>query len=79
MDESPIPSAVPSGEDKKCSFYEALSYLPEGKRIRRLEWSDEEEYGLLKDSFLQIHRNGTFHNWIVSEGDMLALDWVVLA
>lgn len=49
-----------------------------GAKVRRVEWSDAGEHCLLKDSFLMIHRNDQFHNWIVSEGDMSAQDWVII-
>lgn len=74
--QSPIPSF--SKPNKELSFPEAIQALIGRNKIRRLEWSDPEEYGLLKDSFLAIHRNDKFHTWIVSEGDMLAIDWVVI-
>lgn len=73
---SPLPSRNKKKEE--LSFPEALSVLIGGKKIRRLEWNEEEEYGLLKDSFLMIHRNDKFHTWIVSEGDLLAIDWVIV-
>lgn len=49
-----------------------------GGKIRRVEWNDADEYCLLKDSYLMIHRGGKFHTWIVSEGDLLASDWVIV-
>lgn len=77
--QSPLP---PKGNgkpvDQAVSFPEAIKHLIGGKTIRRKEWADLSEYGLLKDSFLMIHRNGAFHTWIVSEGDMLAVDWMII-
>lgn len=49
-----------------------------GKRVTRLEWESTEDYGLLKDGFLTIHTKGAFHQWIVSEADMIAEDWIIL-
>lgn len=62
----------------QLSFPKAMEEIVNGKQIRRQEWGDLDEYCLLKDSFLMIHRNGKFHGWTVSEGDMLAIDWVVV-
>lgn len=59
------------------TFPDAINALIGGASIRRVEWIDPEEYCLLKDSFLMIHRNNQFHSWLVSEGDMMARDWVV--
>jgi len=64
--------------DKALAFPLAIEALIGGKKIRRAEWSDNEEYCLLKDNFLMIHRNGKFHTWIVSEGDLLSLDWQII-
>lgn len=75
---SPLP---PKGKNKKnseLSFPDAIRKLIEGKKIKRLEWGKQEEYCLLKDSFLMIFRNGKFHTWLVSEGDLLAIDWIVI-
>jgi len=62
----------------ELAFPEAIRALIGGKQIRRKEWSDGSEFGLLKDSFLMIHREDKFHTWIVSEGDLLAIDWVII-
>jgi len=74
-------SPLPKGARKievTLAFPDAISLLIGGERIRRKEWSDLQEYGLLKDDFLMIHRNDKFHTWIVSEGDLMAKDWVVV-
>lgn len=74
-------SPLPSGkkfEKRVVAFPEAIGALIGGAKIRREEWSDASEFGLLKDQFLQIHRDGKFHNWIVSEGDLLAIDWIII-
>lgn len=75
-------SPLPSGKIKKIetlfSFPKAIEALIGGSKIRREEWTEKEEYCLLKDNFLMIHRNDKFHTWIVSEGDLLALDWQII-
>lgn len=72
---SPTPRKI---QPKEMPFPDAIKEVMGGAKIRRVEWSDPEEYALLKDSFLMIHRNDKFHTWIVSEGDMLAIDWVIV-
>ena len=73
-------SPLPNKEKKQdtMDFVEAINQIKIGKKVRRLEWTDEKEYGLLKDTFLMIHRQDKFHQWIVSEGDMMAIDWVII-
>lgn len=70
-------SPTPTKKPKPLSFPAAIEAVIGGKKIARLEWP-KAEYGLLKDSFLTIFRDEKFHTWIVSEGDLLALDWVII-
>lgn len=75
--QSPVPATAPVAGQTSMKFPQAIERLISGAKIRREEWLNREEYGLLKDNFLMIHRNGAFHTWVVSEGDMLAIDWIV--
>ena len=63
---------------KTMSFADALQEVINGKKITRLEWSSNEEYGFMKDERLLIHTKGQDHLWIVSSGDIVNSDWVVL-
>ena len=74
---SPVPVAIKKNPDG-LAFPDAIKALIGGAKIHRKEWGDNGEYGVLKDSFLMIHRNDQDHTWIVSEGDLLAIDWVIL-
>lgn len=65
-------------EPTTLAFPAAIEAVIGGKKVRREEWADAEEFCLLKDNYLSIHRNGKFHAWIVSEGDLLAQDWVII-
>jgi hypothetical protein len=65
-------------EIEKLGFDSAIGAIIAGKKVRRLEWSDVDEYCLLRDQYLMIHRNDKFHTWIISEGDMMAVDWVIV-
>ena len=76
--QSPVPSKAKKQVEQELSFFDALKELVNGAKIHRKEWEDMEEYGLLKDNFLTIHRKDKFYTWIVSEGDLLAIDWVIL-
>ena len=75
---SPVPKQVKVVASKGVAFDVAIKAIMGGAKVRRAEWEDVQEYCLLKESFLMIHRNDKFHTWIVSEGDMLATDWVIL-
>ena len=60
------------------AFSEAMYQVIVGKKITRLEWNDKNEYGMLKEGWLQIYTKGQFHIWKISDGDMLNSDWVVI-
>lgn len=76
--ESQSPTPHSQKQKKALSFPEAIKAVINGKKIKRLEWNDEQEYCLLKDNFLMIHRNEKFHTWIISEGDLMGVDWVIV-
>lgn len=61
-------------------FFTALREILAGKKITRLEWESEAEYGYLKDGFLNInHKNDDkLHGWHLHESDINAEDWAVI-
>ena len=73
---SPVPSK--RNYAKEMPFPDAMKQIMGGKKIRRIEWAEESEHGVLRESFLMIYRNNKYHTWILSEGDILAIDWVVI-
>jgi len=78
----PVTQSPTAGETKitrvPLDFPEAMKEVIAGNRIARLEWPNKDEYGLLKDGWLQIFRNNKFHTWSINDGDILGKDWVVL-
>ena len=60
------------------TFPEAMAKVIAGYKVTRLEWNDENEYGIRKDTLLQIHTKGKFHQWVISESDMFNNDWLVV-
>lgn len=79
----PTSSPLPVSDDavKTVDFYTALQEAAAGKRITKLEWGTQNTYCLLTDGVLKIkHENKpALDNWIISDGDMAGLDWIVLA
>jgi len=69
---------IKKGTAKTRDFYESLQLVSIGKKITRLEWSSNEEYGFMKDEKLMIHVRGEDHLWIVSLADLSSNDWVLL-
>ena len=60
------------------TFPQAIAKLIEGKLIKRMSWTGQLTYGLMKDGWLQIYINGEFHTWQVNDGDLIADDWTVM-
>ena len=78
--EQPLVSPTPPKKPQHAllTFPQALNFVIDGKRVTRVDWGNVEEYGFLKDGWLSIRTKGEIHTWLVSEGDLLAIDWYVL-
>ena len=60
-------------------FGHALQEVVDEKKITKLEWDNKEFYGILKDGNLMLHKpDGKLYHWIVSDGDILGTDWIVI-
>lgn len=62
----------------QMDFPMAITRVIDGERVTRVEWKDENSYGLLKDGRLCIQLPTGLHHWIVSDGDLMASDWVIV-
>ena len=71
----PVPIRM---EGSTLTFFDALKEAAEGKKITRVEWSTMECYGYLKESRLKIHKENKDFDWIISDGDILGTDWIIL-
>lgn len=58
-------------------FNSATVFLLKGKKIKRVSWTAE-AYCLLASGRLCIFIDNELKDWIVTEEDLLALDWVVV-
>ena len=76
---SPIKQSKPK-QQPHLDFPDAMRAIISGKRVTKLEWDDPRTYLELKDGKLKIYKSDTkrFHDLIVSDGDLMGLDWVVL-
>lgn len=77
MAKSPLPKKEKKAE-VQMTFSQALHAVLAHKKVTRLDWNNPQEYLLMQDNFLRIHKEGLIHNLIVSEGDMLGIDWVIV-
>lgn len=80
MDEDSSPSNGSQAESEATmTFDEAIAEVIIGKKIHKLEWQDKEYYGFLEDERLKLHKpGGSTHDWIISSGDLMGNDWIVL-
>ena len=60
------------------TFPQAIAKVIEGKLIKRMSWTGQLTYGLMKDGWLCIYVDGDFHIWKVNDGDMQSDDWIVM-
>jgi len=76
--QSQSPVVAKEGE-VTMDFISAMSKLPEGKKIHKLEWKNREFYAELKDGQLQLHKPDSKHYaWILNRADIEGTDWIVL-
>ena len=75
---SPFPTKRPT----ELSFPDAMREILNGKKITRLAWESNSDFGELKqegeDAYLMIFTRGEYHRWIVNSGDLNAIDWITL-
>ena len=58
-------------------FAHAVTQMKLGQRLTKGEWKNSDWYCQLRDAKLMIHRpDGTWHDWIIQEGDLLGEDWI---
>ena len=75
----PNDGEVVPNKDKEMDFPSAIKEVIGGKKITRVEWGDKNIYGFLNETVLSIHMlDGNNHKWIVSEGDLISEDWIIL-
>ena len=73
------PVVEPIGKSETMNFFDALKEVLAGKKIHKLEWEDKGFYGYIKDAILTLHKpEGTDHGWIITDGDMVGTDFIVL-
>lgn len=76
QNKSPLPRKKIKSET--VDFFAALKAVHEGDMITKLEWGSSEIYGLLRYGQLQFKKDGKFHQWIISDGDLAGEDWVII-
>ena len=68
------PSVSPN---KTMTFSAAMAFVAVGKMITKLEWDNPDDYGMLRNDWLMIHRGGKWHRWLLNDGDIMGDDWIL--
>ena len=65
---------------KSTTFAEIIDDLLDGKKVKRQEWIDDGTYLVIENEKLMIFRpdDQKFHPLIVTTGDLLGTDWIVM-
>ena len=76
---SPIPPLY-NMDQLPMTFFEALAQVYNGKRITKIDWNNNDTYGLLTDGRLKIKLFDKDKpvDWIICDADMAGLDWIIL-
>lgn len=66
-------------ESAKMTFPQAIQEVINGKRITKLEWNDRKIFGFLgEDGRLKINLPTKLDDWVLIDGDLVGIDWIVL-
>lgn len=79
MSQSPTPTTKQDTVRQELDFSQAVRRIADGQKVTRIEWQNEQIFGYTKDGLLMLHKDdGLDYKWIISTGDILAIDWIVL-
>ena len=73
------PSARVADNSDAMTFPKAIEEIIAGNKLTRLEWKNSNIYICLDGDLMLVKEDGTKHSLIVSSGDILGTDWVVVA
>ncbi len=72
---TPLPSSAPP--EDTMDFSEAIREIIKGEHVTKIEWNNKDTYIYLRET-LRIHfSDGKDVDLIVSDGDMLGMDWII--
>jgi hypothetical protein len=77
--QSPTPLPKNIKDEPGLTFDKAIKCVMGGGKITKKEWNSPESYGFLNGKWLSLHKpDGINYQWLISDGDMLGEDWVVI-
>jgi len=80
----------PQTDERTLTFPQAMEEVIKGNAVTRLEWNNKKSYAYLSKitHYLTIKNDAGDdlanvkqgqHAWVIREGDLLAIDWVVVS
>lgn len=60
------------------TFAQCIPFLVEGKKITKLEWANNNIFGMIVGDQLRLHKDDAYYQWILSTGDLEGEDFIVL-
>lgn len=76
---SPQISPEPIKVNPEMNFPAAMRTIIMGSKVTKLEWDNENVYGVLRGGFLMLHKeDDKDYQWTISEGDILGEDFIVV-
>lgn len=74
---SPLPGKK-AKQRKMYTFHEAVELMLEDRKLQRLEWADQDIYCTMAGEALRLFKKGDQYDWLISRGDIMGNDWVVV-
>lgn len=78
---SPVVEPEKEAKEETFDFPEAMRKIAEGIKVTKLEWGDVGIYGYLSNNtkHVTLHKtDGKDYDWVLSEGDIIGKDWVII-
>jgi len=85
MEDQPTSSPVIKKEDsipapEVYTFAQCIPFLLEGKKITKLEWANNNIFGMIVGDDLRLHKeDDVYYQWILNTGDLEGEDFIVLS
>ncbi len=73
---TPLPLTKPTATMTFGEMLHALTYAD--ATATKLEWGTNDTFVRVAEGYLKIYVDGVYKNWIVSMGDLLGTEWVLM-
>lgn len=74
----PVFNTATEDRNKDMNFYDAIREISKGNSVARKSWTEVAYCYMSEDEVLLVNRDGVDHQWLVSLGDILGEDWIIV-